>query len=110
MKTNKVLMAGAALAGLFGLTAVANADYVTYDFTGGSITISATVNGTTSILSGGVFGSSGHLIMKFTKKDPLEVGVPEGNRTPDPRFRKPFLVHFHSSPPGSNSQTSHYFH
>jgi hypothetical protein len=59
MKPSKALTLGAALAGLFGLVAEANASYVTYNFTGGSITVSATVNGTTSILSGGVLQLTG---------------------------------------------------
>ncbi len=59
MKASKALTLGTALAGLLGLAAEANAAYVTYDFTGGSITVSAVVNGTTSILSGGVLQLNG---------------------------------------------------
>jgi hypothetical protein len=59
MKPSRALTLASALAGLFGLAAEANAAYVTYDFTGGSITVSAVVNGTTSILSGGVVKLTG---------------------------------------------------
>jgi hypothetical protein len=59
MKASKALTLGTALAGLFGLAAQANAAYVTYDFTGGTITVSAVVGGTTSILSGGVLQLTG---------------------------------------------------
>jgi len=62
MKTNKLLTLGTALAAFFGVAAEANASYVTYDFTGGFITVSATVTtaaGTTAILSGGVLQLNG---------------------------------------------------
>jgi hypothetical protein len=60
MKTAKTLALGTALAGLLGLAAQANAAYVTYDFTGGSISgVTAVVNGTTTILSGGTIALNG---------------------------------------------------
>jgi hypothetical protein len=44
MKSKKLLSLGVGLAGIFALASAANASYVTYDFTGGSITVSATLS------------------------------------------------------------------
>jgi hypothetical protein len=63
MKTSKALTLGAALASLFGLAAEANATYVTYDFAGGTMTVSATISAgggpAISILSAGVLQFTG---------------------------------------------------
>lgn len=60
MTTSKKLALGTALACLLGLAAEANATYITYDFTGGSINgLTAVVNGTTTILSGGTIALNG---------------------------------------------------
>jgi hypothetical protein len=60
MKTSKKLAVGTALAGILGLAAQANASYVTYDFTSGSINgITAVANGTTVLLSGGSLALNG---------------------------------------------------
>ena len=57
---SKTLALGTALAALLGLAAEANAAYVTYDFTGGSIHgVTAVINGTTTVLSGGTIALTG---------------------------------------------------
>jgi hypothetical protein len=66
MKIKKSLKMSLGIAGLLGLANVADASYVTYDFTGGSITVTALINGSTVLSAGSIALTGGDVVFDPT--------------------------------------------